>query len=125
MSLGQITLPVTRIHSVWSCGLWDIISWHPWKTSTCKVHGYTSLPISPAQDARTSQNNLPLGQPKARFWLWHSSNLNCSQGTGSWRQRRNYHSRCTNEPRRARDPSKETLHPCTTKISRCKENWPG
>jgi hypothetical protein len=54
-----------RIHSVWSCGLWDIISRHPWKTNTCKVHGYTSLPIPPAQDARTSRNTLPPG-PKHR-----------------------------------------------------------
>jgi hypothetical protein len=31
-------------------------------------------------------------------------------------------SRCTNEPERARDPNKETLHSCTTKRSQCKEN---
>jgi hypothetical protein len=56
--------------------------------------------------------------------LWHLSNPNRSQNTSSWRQRRNYHWRRTNEPRKARDSNKETLHPCTIKRSRCKENWP-
>jgi hypothetical protein len=36
--------------------------------------------------------------------LWHSSNPNRSQSAGSRWQRRNYHRRCINEPRRARDP---------------------